>query len=322
MDAFSSKKIGKSKFQLWAVLVSSLLFSGGSSAQSRFFETPQNFNADVQRDWELNFNVPSVLGFHFVRAVAADSSGNIYVTGEGTNTTFGTSVFTVKYDSLGNEVWVAETPNEEGETSNGTSIVVSDSTGNIYVAGYGCYQGSGDDILLIKYDANGVEQWKTRFNGAVSNSDRGWAIAVDREENIYVGGESYTTDGGNDVVVLKYASNGVLLWTSYFDHPNNIDDQFLGLELDGDGNAVVGVLAARGIGHNYFVVKYAASGEEMWNIVENGGSLRHEKGAIAVDRWNNIYLARETNQRIIASRYRSSGEKLWESEFSGGGSVF
>ena len=66
-------------------------------------------------------------------AVGVDGDGNSYVTGEATDHEPYTSAVTIKYDSLGNQVWVNrwEIP---GWSSSGRAITL-DSAGCIYVAG-------------------------------------------------------------------------------------------------------------------------------------------------------------------------------------------
>jgi len=61
--------------------------------------------------------------------VAVDAQSNVYVTGKGAGEE-ATNCLTIKYDSSGQEIWVARYQ----DASQGNSIVLDD-CGNAYVAG-------------------------------------------------------------------------------------------------------------------------------------------------------------------------------------------
>ena len=148
-------------------------------------------------------------------------------------------MFVLKYDSNGNVLWGKRLGGIGGEAGN---EIAADSNGNVYVTGY--FRGSmtfdvegggtetltsasagNVDIFVLKYGANGNVLWGKRVGG--NDGDSGHAIATDSNGNVYVSGrfrgsmtfdvygggtDTLTSAGGSDIFVLKYGSNGNVLW--------------------------------------------------------------------------------------------------------------
>src|SRR5688572_11480571 len=138
-------------------------------------------------------------------AIAVDLAGNVYVAGyteePGSQATFGV----VKYTPHGAVDWVARYRGSAGGFGGTAASVAVDAAGSVFVAGYawvGTMSQSALDVLLVKYDAAGVEQWARRYNGPGNNYDTATAVVVDSAGNAYVTGLSYDTSF--DVATLKY----------------------------------------------------------------------------------------------------------------------
>lgn len=121
--------------------------------------------------------------------VAADRSGNFYVTGSfrgacafdsGTSlATPDTALFVAKYDSNGSLSWVTKIGGNQWFTG-GYGIAV-DPSGNCYVTGAFLGQPDGTDLsnttssaaaLMLKYDSTGKLQWARKASTAPSDSQR------------------------------------------------------------------------------------------------------------------------------------------------------
>jgi len=117
-----------------------------------------------------------------------DSEGFVYVTGRLGIKWADDDICTLKYDSDGNLVWDA-IHNSEGYNDYAMGVTL-DGYGNIYVTGVCDIPEEGSDACTIKYNENGEEMWVAMYDGEETDNDfdSGHCIALDSENNIYVGG--------------------------------------------------------------------------------------------------------------------------------------
>lgn len=120
-------------------------------------------------------------------AIAVDDSGNVYVTGSSTGSGTGSDYATIKYDSLGQEQWVARYNGPGNDADLATGIAI-DGSGNVYVTGGSGDSVTGSDYATIKYDSSGQEQWVARYHEPENFGARASDIAIDRLGNAYVTG--------------------------------------------------------------------------------------------------------------------------------------
>ena len=116
----------------------------------------------VQEAWVARFNGPHN-GGDSLQAMAVDSSGNVYVTGGSAVSDVTPDYATVKYDSAGQQQWVAYY-NGPGNNADFAEAIAVDASGNVYVTGES-YDASGanPDYLTIKYNSSGQQQWVARY---------------------------------------------------------------------------------------------------------------------------------------------------------------
>jgi hypothetical protein len=227
-------------------------------------------------------------------ALAVDQYGNAFVTGSTQSTDFPTAN-PIQFGNSGNgDAFVAEiNPNLKGlsqlvyctylggsSADSGQGIAV-DLGGNAYVTGftystnfptYNAYQGSNAgsvDAFIAKLTAGGSSFVFSTYLGG-SGDDRGWAIALDKQLNIYVAGSTRTpcfpatkattmcnatetfpttpgafqslntsqSPGYSDVFVTKLNSAGTALIYSTL-LGGSLTDSAAGIAVDSSGNAYV-----------------------------------------------------------------------------------
>ncbi len=136
---------------------------------------------------------------------------NIYITGYTASQGAGFDDFIVaKYNAAGTLQWQRILGGTGSESGQGAVI---DPTGNVYVVGWTASQGAGgQDVLIAKFDhGSGAILWQRTLGG--SGTDIGYGIAIDSSSNLYIVGETTSQGaGGQDVLIAKYNSSGVIQW--------------------------------------------------------------------------------------------------------------
>lgn len=256
-----------------------------------------------------------------VSALALDRQGYLYVTGSisgfGTDLDYGTA----KYDSFGNQLWLARYDGPASSTDLAYAIA-TDSMGNAYVTGGSKGLGTEMDYATIKYNSSGVQQWVARYNGPAFGIDNGAAVAVDNAGAVYVAGTSMGSGSVLDYATLKYNASGQLQWFIRYNGPGNGADIVSSLAVDGLGNVyVAGTSTDTGAMGDYATVKYTASGVEQWVARYNGpGNSIDSLRAIAIDAAANVYITgwsvgSGTNRDFATIKYNSSGVEEWVARY-------
>ena len=265
-----------------------------------------------------------------VWAMALDSLGNLWITGQG-GAGFACGVpycaiFLVKLDADGESVW---------SNCFGTSIYHApyslsvDSADNVYLTGSISKPGSMisevdfgggplpvaglKDVFVAKFDAVGNHLWSKSFGGF--DVSFGSAVAVDSEANVYVTGgfESSSIDFGggplesedadsHDVFLVKFDVDGEHLWSKSFGGPAT--DQGGELSLDSAGCVYLGgrfnsssidfgggPLYKAGSVEDMFVVKLDADANYVWSKGFGGAESYDWLHSLSTGSDGSVYLA-------------------------------
>ncbi|MEO8512225.1 MAG: T9SS type A sorting domain-containing protein [Ignavibacteria bacterium] len=115
------------------------------------------------------------------------------------------SIATIKYDSNGDSQWV-KVYGGGIPGANRVSNIKLDKQDNVYICGTGYYLTSGDDFVVIKYASTGTQQWVTTYTGLVTNgSDNATDLYIDTNYNVYVTGNSASSNNPGVAVTIKYS---------------------------------------------------------------------------------------------------------------------
>ena len=325
---FNGPHNGGDSAQAMAIDSSGNVYVTGGSAVSDVVPdyATVKYDSAGQQQWVAYYTGPGN-NADFAEAIAVDASGNVYVTGESYDASGANPDYvTIKYNSFGQQQWVAryDGPAHQHETASGIAV---DGSGNVYVTGWswGSEQ-FGNDYATIKYNSAGQEQWVARYNGPANSSDYARGIAVDDSGNVYVTGESFGSGTERDYATIKYNPAGQQQWVARYNGPGNGTDAAYAMAVDHSGNVYI---TGTSIGttfpdFDYATIKYNSAGEQQW-VARYNSPGNGDDGAtrIAIDGSGNVYVTGGsldpiTNyEQYVTIKYNSGGQEQWDASYSG-----
>ncbi len=227
-------------------------------------------------------------------------------------------------------------------------------TGTVTLGGATLKSNGGIDLLLIKYDSDGIVQWARRIGGPEDEQVGDVAVSFDQDYVYVTGtfrstvkfddyhgltGESFASAGGTDAFVARYATaSGTFKWARRAGGPQH--DKGNGLALDPAGNAyTTGMFTGKAIFQagvvpfslnsvgltDIFLTKYAPSGVVLF--ARRLGNTGIDEGRAVAVAWegpsSGVYLtggfAPASNPyiaNVLTARFSEQGNLDW-SKISG-----
>jgi len=274
--------------------------------------TVLRYNSKGQKIWAKTYTGASS---SIPYKIVAGANCEAYVTGGAlvsTSPALVTNCITMKYDSLGNQLWAKNFSAVSTYVNIGEQMEV-DTSGNIYVGGLSfssfALPSTDINVFAVKYDKNGNLLWNknysktTAFQGSVDQL-RGMKLGADQNSLfVSVQSVSFTTSGHPgyfppQTTMIKYNSSGDTLWTrsvlnatdlvlgvspfDYISRPTSHDR----IDIDPSGNVYSTFFeTTNGAG----VVKYNTSGTQLFLTTLDTISFNPAK--IKVDNNGNIFVA-------------------------------
>jgi len=259
-----------------------------------------------------------------------------------------------------------------GNTSYDEGIsAATDASGNVYVAGFfqsttitfGPYtftKSGSSDLFLVKYDAAGNLLWAISAGG--SNTDVASSVAVDPSGNVYLAGwfespditfgaYTLTLTGSGNIFLVKYDTNGNVLWAKSSSQNSSGSCWGLSVAADGSGNAyITGFFLSSTITFDFatltntgdediFIVKYNSAGTVAW--AKSASGTGGDRGtSITTDVTGDIYLTGWSNSPTLSfdnyiltnsnigadfvflAKFDAMGNVLWTKGSQGEGSTY
>ncbi len=269
-------------------------------------------------------------GLYYANAIAVDSSGNVFVTGQdypNTLSDFGT----VAYSVAGVPLWTNHYRGM-GMGEGAATAIAADHDGNVFVTGYSdAANGLLWDYATVAYSVAGMPLWTNRYNGPANSDDVATGIATDNSGNVFVTGSSRTTIGGApaDYATVAYSNAGVPLWTNRYTGPGNRLDDATAIAVDSSGDVfVTGGSAGANGSSDYATVAYSVAGVPLWTNRYNGpGNSFDDATAIAVDSSGNVFVTgssvgANSSSDYATVAYSNTDVPLWTNRYNGPGNSY
>lgn len=261
---------------------------------------------------------------------AVDASGNVYVTGSSRGATSGVDLMVIKYDPAGTELWSAFYNGTNNSSDEGKAISV-DASGNVYVCGYETASGFTYDMVTLKYNSSGAQQWANVYNGTASGNDEATDLVLDASGNIYITGYTEVTNAplNNDYITIKYNPAGQQQWLTTFNGTSNDNDYGRAIALDPNNNVLVtGYSFETNNWFDMLTVKYNNAGVQQWTARYNNAANRYEEAwDVTSDINGNVYVTGQsqaignnsTPPDFATIKYNSAGAQQWVARYNGPG---
>ncbi|MGE0637110.1 MAG: T9SS type A sorting domain-containing protein [Bacteroidia bacterium] len=194
--------------------------------------------------------------FFYKNITKSDASGNIYTAGATLNGNGNYDLLLVKYNKSGVVQWTKQYDGAGGGHDMATGIHI-DGSGNVYVTGTTYVNGTNyNDIITIKYNSSGTQQWLSTYNGSGSSYDAGGAIVVNTAgTSVFICGGAMTTSNLSDFITISYnASTGAQNWANTYNYNGNYD---VAAKISLTGLNQVTLVVSGGVQHNSTTWKYA-----------------------------------------------------------------
>lgn len=216
--------------------------------------------------WYATFN-GAANGDDDAKAIAVDSSGNVFIAGESKGLVSGIDYCIVKYSPSGSKLW-ERYYNGTGSGADYAYDICADPSGNVYVTGQSFGGSSGDDIATLKYNSSGTQVWVQRHNGSGNGFDYANTIELDKSYNVYVSGTSMSSGNNSNIALIKYRNDnaGTEAWAKYFSAGTTGFESATGMKFDTSRTRIYldGTSHFDDNGSASFIAKYDTSGYRMW----------------------------------------------------------
>lgn len=292
------------------------IVAGSSENSADYDYVVLKYNTSGNLLWSRRYNSP-VNRYDYLTDMVLDDSGNIYVTGESQVEATGGDLdwITIKYKPNGDTAWIRSFEWTGGGPDEPYSIAL-DKKNNIFITGF-CLASSpnGRDMVTAKYNYNGDLQWAKGYSSKNNGSDWGYAVVVDDSNNVYSSGYGSIPEG-NEIVTIKYNSNGDQIWIRKF--PTLGGDYLRPVKSAKDkyDNIIVNGYYYPGEQYAFNTIKYNKNGDLLWNRYYKGAGNLNFCFALCTDSSANVYVAGRntstgTGNDFLTIKYNQYGDTSW-----------
>ena len=266
--------------------------------------------------WISTISTADTDGAFVGRLAAVDSQNNIYtIFQSGESATI--DAYLVKLTPEGTIAWQRKV--------SGASVdnfrAVATTSNAVYVAGQTNSQGAGSyDVILFKYDLDGVLQWQRRSGR--TGIDYGFGLVTNGDDEIYVVGQ--VTNSTTDALIAKYNSAGTAQWFRHLS--GNASDVFYSVSLDGAGNIYcAGYTLSTGTNGTFdvYLTKYNSAGNVQWQRLAGTAVTEIAYTVVADKNSTDVYVAGYTTNGaggndMLLLKYDGSTASLLTQKYIGG----
>jgi uncharacterized delta-60 repeat protein len=263
-----------------------------------------------------------------LESLVYDSNGYLYACGYTKVSGQKSDFITIKYSLNLDTIWTRTYNYAANQADKAISLGV-DASGNVYVTGRSDSDANDSldnrDIVTIKYDANGNQQWLQRFNGSGNLNDEAIKLVLDNTGKVFIAG--YTSNATDkDIILISYEQangNSVSGFPVIFNSASGKNDEAGSLVTDASGNIYIGGFSEMILPDvDYVLLKYSNNGgSPVWTRFNNGSVSQEDLStSICLDSQGNIISTGKSdidsdplliNYDYVTVKYDNNGNPSW-----------
>lgn len=255
-------------------------------------------------------------GIHLVQT----SDDNIIIVGNTMNEAMDLDVYLIKCTQSGDTLWTRSIGIHQDD--NGWCIKETQDKGFIIVGFTKRLETELNDVLLLKTDSLGNEEWFKTFGGP--GDDIGWSIAINDDHGYTIAAQTDSYGKGDlDAYLIRTDSRGDSLWTKTFGGP--LIDRVFSIDLADDQNILLaGISYSYGAGdRDAYLIKTDENGRLLWQRTYGGMGYDNAHTVIVNDSGKIIltgygeHWGSSSNMNIFLKQISMHGDELWTKSYGG-----
>ncbi|UPT69014.1 MAG: hypothetical protein M0D57_10505 [Sphingobacteriales bacterium JAD_PAG50586_3] len=234
-----------------------------------------------------------------------DGSFNTYVAGATVDSTGSYDMIVSKYNSSGVLSWTKQY-NGAGNGNDMAADVLIDGSGNVYITGAAYVSAPNSyDLIVIKYNSGGTQQWVYTYNGGGSLYDGGISLRLSGSD-LFVTGGAFNSSLNSDFATIKLSSStGTQQWVNIWNSSWNKND--LPVKMDvGSGDTLLVTGMTQKTTNTYRIAALKLS-KTSGSVLATNSYLTSDSTTmstvtdIAEDDYHNIYVTGTISNGVSAS---------------------
>ncbi len=254
--------------------------------------------------------------------VVLDTLGNVFVVGASMNSGTLVDFVVLKYDSLGNQVWVNQY-DYLGFNDAANKVILSGDS--ILVSGVSQSAANNWDFTTISMSTiDGNIGNEIRSGGSGNGIDKLNAITYDNSGHIYITGAVLNANNNYDARTIKLNPNLTISWSKDYNGIDSLDDESNDVKVDSIGNVyIAGYSTKTGESKNLLLIKYNSLGDTIFTKLQNGlGNGHDQANAVCLGLDGFIFItgsSKNTHEDIVTVKYNPAGLPIKTQTYSGTG---
>jgi hypothetical protein len=251
--------------------------------------------------------------------VAIGPDGSVYVAGtrdSGGTAEAGQIIRVARYSAGGDPIWEKFYAPKASTSQFATAIAVN-RYGDAFVVGSRTDE-AGSKLLLLRYDKTGHLKWVRTHRGPAQGDGEGTDVAVDGRGDCYVTGQATRNLTASDIIVARYARNGVLRWTRYWTNPSvNGPDYGVCIAVTPGGKTVVcGDTRITVAKHDWVTIAFDRGGHRLWaHMFGTQGAVDDRADQLVIAKDGAVYVSGTVvlngERKAAVVRYGVKGALKW-----------